>query len=423
VISQKIWENQTRKIVQTESHGMRDELLSTEEMRRIRVEWRLEAEDRIRAAIAILRRMTRETADAELMKELMRAFHSLKGTAAMVGFRDVADYLHLLEDYCEMFRGQNAIPSSHLSVELLEKSLLQFREFVEGTDADHDPCVGEAPILKELRAATEGLTREKDLHFTEPDLPPRSPDSIKWPVIKALDSLQNDLEMCTGCPVVKAAYRNSSRKILNTDELEKQLTTLNSLNIEPCILIVDDEPGLAQVVGDLIKVILPRARLIEADTGAKALNLLTSVMGDQIDLVIVDLEIIDMSGLAVLRSLHQLKSRGEIFANSMVMTAHKPSERDWHEGLQLGVREFLLKPFGIEALLTSLIGPIREAMMSRLLVSIVSYSQRVYLGFNRLQREQDTQLQNGIRREIHSMLTLMSKAQRNLQDAQMLPFY
>jgi hypothetical protein len=58
-----------------------------------------------------------------------------------------------------------------------------------------------------------------------------------------------------------------------------------------------------------------------------------------------------------------------------------------------------------------------------LLVSIVSYSQRVYLGFNRLEREQDAQLQIGIRREIHSMLTQMTKAQRSLQDAQMLPFY
>jgi DNA-binding response OmpR family regulator len=194
------------------------------------------------------------------------------------------------------------------------------------------------------------------------------------------------------------------------------------LKIEPCILLVDDEPGLTQVVGDLIKVILPRARLIEADTGTKALNLLTSVMGDQIDLVIVDLEIIDMSGLAVLRSLHELKSRAEVFANSIIMTGHKPSTKDLHEGLQLGVREFLLKPFGIDHLLTSLIGPIREAMMSRLLVSIVSYSQRVYLGFNRLEREPDTQLQNGIRREIHNMLTQMAKAQRSLQDAQMLPF-
>lgn len=400
---------------------MSAEILSGEDMRRIRVEWRTEAEDRIRAATAILHRMTREAADAALMQELMRAFHSMKGTAAMVGFRAVADYLHLLEDYCEMFRGHSAIPFSHLSVELLEKSLLQLQEIVEGTDADHDPCVGKAPILSELSAATEDLTKVKDFHFTEPDLPPRSPDSIKWPLIKALDGLQKDLEICTACPVVQGVYRY--RKVLNPDELETQLATLNSLNIEPCVLIVDDEPGLTQVVGDLIKFILPRARLIEADTGAKALNLLTSVMGDQIDLVIVDLEIIDMSGLAVLRTLHQLKSRGEIFANSMVMTAHKPSERDWHEGLQLGVREFLLKPFGIEALLTSLIGPIREAMMSRLLVSIVSYSQRVYLGFNRLQREQDTQLQNGIQREIHSMLTLMSKAQRNLQDVQMLPFH
>ncbi|HET9238052.1 MAG TPA: response regulator [Oligoflexus sp.] len=401
---------------------MSGELLSAEDMRRIRVEWRTEAEDRIRAAAAVLGRRARDEADAPLMKDLMRVLHSLKGTAAMVGFREVAEFVHQMEDYCEMFRGQNPVPFSHFSVELMEKALEELLEIVETADADHDPVVGSSAVRNELKTATEGLLREKELHFTEPELPPRSQDAIKWPVITALDELKKDLTICPSCPFIKESYRTLHSKHLSSDELEKQLTTLNSLKIEPCILLVDDEPGLTQVVGDLIKLILPRARLIEADTGAKALNLLSSVMGDQIDLVIVDLEIIDMSGLAVLRSLHELKSRSEVFANGMIMTAHKPSEQDLHEGLQLGVREFLLKPFGIDHLLTSLIGPIREAMMSRLLVSIVSYSQRVYMGFNRLEREPDVQLQIGIRREIHNMLTQMAKAQRSLQDAQMLPF-
>jgi DNA-binding response OmpR family regulator/HPt (histidine-containing phosphotransfer) domain-containing protein len=352
----------------------------------------------------------------------MRVLHSLKGTAAMVGFRDVAEFVHQMEDYCDMFRGQSPLPFSHFSLELMEKSLQELQEIVETTDADHDPRVGPSAVRDKLKTAIEGLARERELNFTEPELPPRSQDSIKWPVITALDELKKDLTVCPSCPFVKEGFPALHPKRLNPEDLEKQLTTLNSLKIEPCILLVDDEPGLTQVVGDLIKIILPRARLIEADSGTKALNLLTSVMGDQIDLVIVDLELMDMSGLAVLRSLHELKSRGEVFANSMIMTAHKPSEKDLHEGLQLGVREFLLKPFGIDHLLTNLIGPIREAMMSRLLVSIVSYSQRVYLGFNRLEREQDAQLQIGIRREIHNMLTQMTKAQRSLQDAQMLPF-
>jgi DNA-binding response OmpR family regulator/HPt (histidine-containing phosphotransfer) domain-containing protein len=401
---------------------MSDELLSADDMRRIRVEWRTEAEDRIRAAGVVLGRGARDEVDAPLMKDLMRVLHSLKGTAAMVGFREVAEFVHQMEDYCDMFRGQSPVPFSHFSMDLMQKAFEELQAIVETADAEHDPVVGSSEVRDELKTATEGLAREKELHFTEPELPPRSPDSIKWPVITALDELKKEITVCSSCPFITDGYRSFHSKQLNPEELEKQLTTLNSLKIEPCILLIDDEPGLTQVVGDLIKVILPRARLIEADTGTKALNLLTSVMGDQIDLVIVDLEIVDMSGLDVLRSLHELKSRGEVFANSMIMTAHKPSEKDLHEGLQLGVRDFLLKPFGMDHLLTSLIGPIREAMMNRLLASIVSYSQRVYLGFNRLEREPDAQLQTGIRREIHNMLTQMAKAQRSLQDAQMLPF-
>jgi len=401
---------------------MSAELLSAEDMRRIRVEWRIEAEDRIHRASSVMLRMKQHTADAALMKELMRALHSLKGTAAMVGFSDLAEFVHHMESYADMFRGQDAVPFSHFSLDLLESALTQLQEIVELTTPDDDPHVGEPTVMRELSRATEELAREKTLHFTAQELPTRSLDSIKWPVLQALNELQSTVSLCQTCPFVQSGYASRAQLHLKPDEVAGQLKLFNSLDIEPCILIIDDEPGLAQVVGDLIKVILPRARLIDADSGTKALNLIQSVLGDQIDLVIIDLEIHDMRGLAVLHSLHQLKSRGEIFANSILMTGHHPSEQDWRECLQWGAREFLLKPFGIEALLSSIMGPIREAIMARLLVSIVSYSQRVYLGFNRLQREADAQLQNGIQREIHSMLTLLAKAQRNLQDAQMLPF-
>jgi hypothetical protein len=81
-----------------------------------------------------------------------------------------------------------------------------------------------------------------------------------------------------------------------------------------------------------------RDRTIEADTEARALHLIKSVMCDPFDLVMIALEIVDMSGLAVLRSLHQLKSRG---INSSHACVH----------------------------------PLRDAMISRLLISIVSYSR------------------------------------------------
>ena len=129
---------------------MSDELLSADDMRRIRVEWRMEAEDRIRAATPIFRRMARGEAHDALIKDLMRALHSLKGTASMVGFRDVADFVHHMEDYCDMFRGQNPLPFSHISVELLTKAMNKLLEMVERTDADHDPALESFAVLNEL---------------------------------------------------------------------------------------------------------------------------------------------------------------------------------------------------------------------------------------------------------------------------------
>ncbi|HYX33484.1 MAG TPA: Hpt domain-containing protein [Oligoflexus sp.] len=400
---------------------MSDDLLSVEDMRLIRVEWRAEAEDRIKVAIAIIHRLESEAIDTHHLKELMRAFHSLKGTASMVGFRDVAEFVHQLEDYCEMFRGKQAAPLHLLSSSLLEKILVHLQGIIARTDADHDPYVGASNIPGELQAAKEHLAEARHSWVMEAAAPVRSPASIAWPA-PANREEDPPPEICVSCPFIKNQNSSYLRPKLGAAELENKLTLLHKFNIEPCILIVDNETGLAQIVGNLIQVILPRARWVEADSGTKALNLLTSVMGDQIDLVMIDSELLDGNDFSVLRALHELKSRSEIFANSMIMTVQKRAGSDGKEALQLGVREFLIKPFGVEELLPCLIGPIREAMTSRLLVSIVSYSQRAYLALNRLQREVDPQLQTGIQREIHNLASLLARAQKNLQDAQMLPY-
>lgn len=400
---------------------MSEEVFTAEDVRRIRVEWRVEAEDRINAATIILGRMQSQSPDESHMKELMRALHSLKGTAAMVGFRDISEYTHQMEEYCDMFRGQNAVPLSHLSVDLLDSAMATLNTAVEVMNPDQDPKVEDTKALNAIKTALNQLHAERVLHFTEPDLPQRAPDPVKWPVIKALDQMQNMNAVCESCPFIRSGWPSLSRKIMDPQDIQNQLDSLNKLTIEPCVLVIDDETDVTLVVGDLIRSILPRARIIEADSGTKALNLLKSVMGDQIDLVVTDLVMPEIGGLDVLRCIQQLKSRGELFANTMVMTAYKPMERDWRDCLQFGVRDFLVKPFGVQEMLNSLLAPIREAMMNRLLSNIVSYSQRVYLGFNRMEREDDQQVQHGIKREVHNLMMLLAKAQKNLADAQVLP--
>jgi|GEM_PF-5727224 len=401
---------------------MSEEILTAEDIRRIRLEWRTEAEDRIAAAVYVLTNMQKSYPDPQNLKELMRALHSLKGTAAMVGFREFADFTHHLEEYCELFRGTEALPFSHFSVELLQSGVNELVISIESMDPDQDPVIQNAATLQKIDQVVFQLAQEKSLHFTAPDLPLRPPETILWPLLKALDSLHESPIICENCPYAVNHKTILTPKKTDPQDLKERLLTLNPLDIEPCILVIDDEPELSGLVGDLIRSILPKARIIETDMPQKAFNLLQSVMGDQIDLVITDLIMHEINGLDVTRFVMQLRNQGNLFATTMIMTAARPTEKDFRDCLQLGVREFLIKPFGVEELMQNLLPSIRDAMINRLLSSIFSYSQRVYLGFNRLERETDIQLQNGIKREVHELLLLMAKAQKNLQQAQTLPY-
>ncbi len=400
---------------------MSEEILTAEDIRRFRMEWRTEAEDRIATANDVLTKMQKTYPDPQNLKEFMRALHSMKGTSAMLGFREIADFNHHLEEYCELFRGTEALPFSHFSPELLQSGINELLNSIESMDPDQDPVIQNPTTLQKIDQVVCQLAQERAQHFTAPDLPQRPPETTPWPLLKALDSLQKTPPICEHCPYGSGPTAIMAPKKYDSEDLKVRLLALNALDIEPCILVIDDQPEISGLVGALIRSILPKARIIETDMARKAFNLLQSVMGDQIDLVITDLLMPEINGLEVTRLVAQLKNQGSLFANTMIMTAARPNEKDFQDSLQLGVREFLLKPFGVEELMHSLIPSIRDAMINRLLTSIFSYSQRVYLGFNRLERETDIQLKSGIKREVHELLLLMAKAQKSLQQAQALP--
>jgi two-component system chemotaxis sensor kinase CheA len=83
--------------------------------------FRDEAEDllgRIEArSLELERHAASGTFDAEVVNELFRALHTLKGNAAMLGFTDLAALAHGLESLCDRVRSQRVVSTE--SVELL----------------------------------------------------------------------------------------------------------------------------------------------------------------------------------------------------------------------------------------------------------------------------------------------------------------
>ncbi len=104
-----------------------------------------EAEEHLAALGEALRELEREPgAGAAALREIRRRIHTLKGTAAMVGFGEVARLCHALEDALERPGGRDRAAQVHEAVDLLE-DLVRNSEAPEAVERV-------APLVLRLRA-------------------------------------------------------------------------------------------------------------------------------------------------------------------------------------------------------------------------------------------------------------------------------
>jgi two-component system NtrC family response regulator len=106
------------------------------------------------------------------------------------------------------------------------------------------------------------------------------------------------------------------------------------------ILIVDDEKNYLVVLEDLLSD--EGYQLLTAEAGAKALEIVHS---HDLDLVITDMKMPGMDGMALLERIHIFKADLPV----IMMTAHGDVEKA-EEAMRRGVFEYIFKPFNNEQL-------------------------------------------------------------------------
>lgn len=111
------------------------------------------------------------------------------------------------------------------------------------------------------------------------------------------------------------------------------------------ILVVDDEED----VRDLLRRFLTR-RGYEVDTAADGEAALEAVAEDKPDIVLLDIKLPALSGLAVLERLREEAS--EVAVITMSGVADEDTAR---RSLELGAADFVTKPFNLPYLETSLL--------------------------------------------------------------------
>lgn len=109
------------------------------------------------------------------------------------------------------------------------------------------------------------------------------------------------------------------------------------------ILIVEDETTIREVVRKYLE--LDGFAVLEAATGPEALMLMRE---NRIDLVVLDIMLPGLDGFTVTREIREMHDTADVTANGVtpiIMLTSRSNERDRIMGFELGVDDYVVKPF------------------------------------------------------------------------------
>jgi len=117
------------------------------------------------------------------------------------------------------------------------------------------------------------------------------------------------------------------------------------------ILVVDDDPDIAEAVTAVVSFKWPDAEIIEAADGHAAIE---HVHRKQPDIIVLDVGLPDMSGFDVMRTIRE---SSEV---PIVMLSARDGHMDKVEGLEFGADDYITKPFAPMELLARLSAVLRR---------------------------------------------------------------
>jgi two-component system OmpR family response regulator len=120
------------------------------------------------------------------------------------------------------------------------------------------------------------------------------------------------------------------------------------------ILIVDDEAGVRELLGDALRI-----AGFETSTAADGMSALTAIRNKKPDLLIIDINMPLMDGFEL---VERLRSTGD--NTPALMLSARADRADVTRGLTLGADDYVTKPFGLEELLLRVKAILRRSQVS-----------------------------------------------------------
>ncbi len=160
----------------------------------------VESEEGLDTMEQSLVQMESNPSDPELLPNIFRVAHSLKGNATSLDLTELAGFAHVVEDLLDVFREQQALPSADL-ISLLLKAVDELRVMVSAAKAGSQPLTAkQQKIRKEIAQevekrskrilATSGAPGESSSAAKIDTLPGAGPRTLRADVDK-LDHMLN----------------------------------------------------------------------------------------------------------------------------------------------------------------------------------------------------------------------------------------
>lgn len=120
------------------------------------------------------------------------------------------------------------------------------------------------------------------------------------------------------------------------------MTNTDGSRDKKCILAVDDAAFILSRITDALE---EHYHVITANSGVRALKYLDK---NKPDLILLDIRMPLRDGFEILREIQTMEDRADI---PVVMLTGMEGKRPVMEGIKLGIRDYILKPFAPDDLL------------------------------------------------------------------------
>ncbi len=117
--------------------------------------------------------------------------------------------------------------------------------------------------------------------------------------------------------------------------------------LTPAVLIVDDDPIIREFVSEITQDLLPKEIILQAVDGEDAMRILHSQQGRSIRLVITDVRMPILGGVALSKEIAMMRDRGETQAQCIVITGANLPAFELNRLKSSGVHAILSKPFRV----------------------------------------------------------------------------